>query len=137
MHRRHERIKKLAILAYALRDHPDELLADFQQYYGLDLWRLNLADEAWRGDLRRAAALAAQLPPEGRVMAAINPVGRHGTEAWLLRQIELDIRSLGVGEDGKAPEPIWLDGEDEAHEAATERAERDAASLAASFGLNL
>lgn len=121
-----------------MRECPDELLADFQQYYGLDLWSINLSADAPRRQVRRAAILAAQLPNDGRVMGAISPVGRHSTEAWLLRQIELDIRSLGgSGEDGRGPEPIWLDGEDEAHEAATERAEREAAALAASFGLNL
>lgn len=87
--------------------------------------------------MRRAAALTAQLPPDGRVMRRLAPAGQHGTEALLLRQIELDIRAMCRGEDDADPEPIWLDGEEEAHERAVDREERNAEAMAASFGLRL
>lgn len=120
-----------------MRECPDELLADFQQYYGMDLWRLDLSADAPGRHVRRAAILAAQLPPDGRVKRVLDPVGQHSTEAFLLRQIEIDLRSLGGTSDGEAPEPIWLEGEDEEHERAVEREERNAEAMAASFGLRL
>jgi hypothetical protein len=55
----------------------------------------------------------------------------------LLRQIELDLRAMCRGEDDADPEPIWLEGEEEAHERAVDREERNAEAMAASFGLRL
>ena len=116
---------------------PDELLADFQQFYNIDLWSIYLGEDAPERQVRRAATLAAQLPRDGRVKRVLDPVGQHSTEAFLLRQIEIDLRSLGGTSDGEAPEPIWLEGEDEEHERAVEREERNAEAMAASFGLRL
>ena len=55
--------KKLATLANELRLHPDELRADLQQYYGIDL------DAAMCGGHtpRHVAALLLQLPQDCRI----------------------------------------------------------------------
>lgn len=86
---------------------------------------------------KRAAILTAQLPRDSRVMRKISPVGQHGTEAMLLRQIELDIRSLVGTKDGSDPQPILLEGEEEAHERAVEAEEANAEAMARAFGLKL
>lgn len=137
MHRRPEPSKKLAILALAERSYPDELLADFQQYYGLNLWSMNLGRDGRHSEAARAATLAAQLPRDSRVMRRLNPVGQHGTEAMLLRQIELDLRSIAGTKDGSDPQPLLLEGEEEAHERAVEVEEANAEEMARTFGLRI
>lgn len=87
--------------------------------------------------IARAAILTAQLPRDSRVMRKVSPVGQHGTEAMLLRQIELDIRSLAGTKDGSDPQPILLEGEEEAHERAVEAEEANAEAMARAFGLKL
>lgn len=52
-------------LASFLRRFPDELRADFQQHYGLNLGELGGAY-----GIGHAACLAAQLPPGSRTLAA-------------------------------------------------------------------
>lgn len=120
----------------------DELLADFQQTYRIDLWGTD-----WeRLDEDRAAHLAAlayQLPPDSRVMRAVDPAGANDVTAQLLREIEFNQRMWhwahtdaakgGMGE----PERITLPGEDAAYESMVEREERNAERIAASFGLEL
>lgn len=137
MRGRPQRSKKLAILAIAQSQYPEELLADFQQYYGLDLWSMDLDGYPTPSAIARAAILTAQLPRDSRVMRRVSPVGQHGTEAMLLRQIELDIRSLAGTKDGSDPQPILLEGEEEAHERAVEAEEANAEAMARAFGLKL
>lgn len=122
--------------------YPDELLADFQQTYRIDLWGTD-----WeRLDEDRAAHLAAlayQLPPDSRVMRAIAPAGANDTATQLLREIEHNQRlwhwahtNAAKGGTGE-PERITLPGEDAAYESMVEREERNAERIAASFGLEI
>lgn len=126
-------------------ERPDELMADFQQTYHLDLWAMQLGDLDGEATMqtRRAAALAWQLPSSSRVWSGVAPLGALGTDVMLLRQIEHDVRVFqwSFSEDAKnkdtAPEPLTLPGEEEAHRLAEERADRAAIDLAAEFGLKL
>lgn len=69
--------------------YPDELRADFQEYYGLD------TDEIGASISRdRAAALAVQLPLGSRCLGAENPNARWTVHEWLLARIEHDLALL-------------------------------------------
>lgn len=57
--------KKLLILAFFLRKYPDELRADFQQYYGL-----NLDEMGGAYSISHAACLAAQLSGASRTISS-------------------------------------------------------------------
>lgn len=71
---------KLLSLVAHLRAHPDELEADFQQYYGLDLGGLYTgALNPWR-----AARLANLLPPDSRSRRAGNV-----NDVWMTRTEQL------------------------------------------------
>lgn len=137
MHGGHdERRKKLSVLAAAEEHYPDELLADFQQYYGLDLWTLELKDG--ERDLARAAALAFQLPRESRVKRAVDPTGANSPELLMLRRIEFNQRSLfGRNEDGSEMQPVLLDGESEEMERLERVQRKNAEDVAAAFNLNI
>lgn len=137
------RRKKLAFLALAHDRCPDELLADFQQYYALDLWSMGLdGDEATR-DVLRCAALAYQLPADGRVWRTLNPAGQHDQKTRLLRQMELNQRSWAWAHTKDAesksnqPEPMLLDGEEEAYEEAVARQEASRADVADALGIKI
>lgn len=138
MHRGPRGVKKLAFLAAAL-SHPDELLADFQETYRIDLWGV-CWDAVGDDTAAHMAALAFQLPKGGRVWRSIAPAQSHSTEARLLRQLEINQRnlawSLGGGK-GKDPEPIWLDGEEEAHEEAVRAEERKSVRVADGLGIEI
>lgn len=114
-------------------------MADFQQYYGLNLWDMGLDGDTdyTTAEVRRASVLAYQLPRDGRVRRALFPVGKHGDDVMLLRQIELDIRCLAGTKDGSDPQPILLEGEEEAHDRAVETEEANAEAMARRFGLNI
>ena len=94
-------------------------------------------------DLPRCAALAYQLPRDGRVWRALDPAGQHDQKTRLLRQMELNQRSWAWAHTKEAesganqPEPILLDGEQDAYEAAVERQEEARASVAASLGIEI
>lgn len=75
------------MLARLLAESRDELEADFQQYYGLDL----------RGmghdySVAHAAVLAAQLPPHSRVAIKLNPDAAWSDERMLLEMIDYHVR---------------------------------------------
>lgn len=82
-------------LACALTDYRDELEADFQQYYGLDLER---AGQFY--SFNHAARLMVQLPENSRVKRAAR-----GDEPWqdevLLASIANSLRALPVQLAGK------------------------------------
>ena len=127
-----------------MRDYPDELLADFQQYYGMNLWVFGLGGSSFpTRDLWRVAALAYQLPSDGRVWRAIVPTRAHGQDVRLLRLIEYNQRvwHWAHTEDAKnketAPEPLLLPGEEAAYERAVANAEDEAARTAEVFGIKL
>lgn len=87
--------------------HPDELRADFQQYYGLDLDGMG-ADYTHE----HAACLAVQLPRESRTARAMAPEAEWGWAEALLAAIEYNTRWLVWAQSKDAqkgrnrPEPL-------------------------------
>lgn len=77
------------LLAMCEAEHPDELEADLQQYYGLN-W-----EEAGRAySYAHAAALTAQLPRGSRIVRAIDPETEWGWTEGLLSRIEYWAHAL-------------------------------------------
>lgn len=67
---------------------PDELEADFQQYYGIDL------ENAWENcSARRLGVLAAQLPEESRSLKSVIDED-WSAEMHMLANIEHELRTL-------------------------------------------
>ncbi len=95
------------MLAGLLADHPSELKADFQRYYGLNLDGMG-SDYTFA----HAADLAANLPRESCVMRAKDPTLIWGDVEYMLRSIEFSLRVLRWQntEDGHAgrnkPQPL-------------------------------
>ena len=122
---------------------PDELLADFQETYSLDLWALGVTGDEETRDVLRAAALTRQLPRTSRTFRAADPAAVNGTVEHLLRRIELNQRQWAWAhtKDAKSgsnePQPITLPGERESVEAAKERAAADAMAVARAFNINI
>ena len=86
-----------------------ELVADFRQYYALDL----PLDSDELKDFNRLALLHSQLPPSSRIMRKHAPALEWSNTDYLLWQIEFNIRSLQwslidkKGRQGqKAPKPL-------------------------------
>ena len=92
--------KKLASLAPLLLECPGELEADFQQFYGLDLFAL-LDEGRWR----RAASLAAQLPRESRTVARQDPRARWGDAEYLLALAVDNLAFMRYERTGKGRKP--------------------------------
>ena len=94
-------------------------------------------------EVRQAAALAYQLPPDSRVKAAMEPASAHGTEVLLLREIEHNQRlwhwanTKQAKHQETAPERLTLPGEDEAYERAAEEADEKALAAARKLGIEL
>ena len=101
--------KKLLILADLLANRRDELLADFQDAYGLDATRIGKEI-----DVIRAAALAAQLRPGARVWRGMGEGLAWGLDCQMLAAIECWAHRLwwSMTEDarsgGNPPDPIHL-----------------------------
>lgn len=77
------------LLASLMRKRPDELRADFQQFYGLNI------DGAGREyGMLHAAALAAQLPRESRCVRLENPEKEWGDGLYMLHAAEHALRVL-------------------------------------------
>lgn len=69
--------------------YPDELRADFQQYYGLNM------DGMGEGfSYAHAASLMRQLPSCSRVSKALNPDNEWDDATYMLALIEYDLRVL-------------------------------------------
>ncbi len=80
------RCKKLLTLANFIAKYPDELEADFQQYYNIDLSRVLSVNDAGYTSTH-IACLAKQLPTTSRTFIALNP-----DYAWSIdTAIEADI----------------------------------------------
>ena len=104
--------KKLTALAALWATRPDELRADLQQVYGIDI------DGAMGGlhTAEHVAALAVQLPHDSRVARSENPDAAWRLEHVLLALLVNSLRNLmwGMGDRrkrGPAPKPIgpsWL-----------------------------
>lgn len=87
-----------------LLDMRGELVADFQQYYGL-----NLADLLAAYDYERIEYLALNLPIKARTVAKLNPEAAWDENAYLLSYIADNIafqRYEQAGGKGKKPKPI-------------------------------
>lgn len=111
---------------------PDELLSDFQSVYGLDIWDFIEGRRVDEGYARRLAALASCLPSDSRVFVADNPDLRWSDEAWMLRQVDLDIRSLAFGlggGKGRRPKPLPTPSEVKHKQDVAARAEQNAADI--------
>lgn len=126
----------------ATNEYQDELLADFQQTYHLDLWGIdwNALDD---GSAAHLAALAYQLPRDSRTKSAIAPAAAYGIDVLLLREIEHNQRMWHWAntEEAKnketAPERMTLPGEDEMHQAMVEQEQQNAIEVAAILGINI
>lgn len=112
------------------------------QCYRIDLWGTDwagLADD----EAARLGALAYQLPRDGRTWSALDPVGAHSDELRMLRAMELNQRrwhwahTKGADSGANEPQPLLLDGEQEAVEAAKDEQRRTAADVADAFGLTV
>ena len=118
------------------------MLADFQQYYSIDLWAIDW-DVLGEDHAAHIAALARQLPTDSRCMKSIAPASSYGIDVQLLRQIEHNQRvwhwanTKEAENKETAPEPISLPGEDEARQAQVESEQRNAIEVAAALGINI
>lgn len=89
------------------------------------------------------AALAYQLPPDGRVWTAVEPTRGNGMTVRLLRLIEYNQRMWHWAhtEDAKnketAPEPTLLPGEEAAYERAVANAEDESSKVAEALGIKI
>lgn len=113
-------------------------MADFRETYLLNTWEMGLDGEEEVPWVVRAAALAWQLPPGGRVKRALMPAAGNDDALLILRRIELNQRSYAwsrAGGKGKEPEPLPLRGERELAEAERHKEESKAPSVAARLGL--
>lgn len=101
-------------LAYSYSKHFDELYADFQSYYGLDLYDFvdDLSGTETTKTVLRAAILCEQLPRDSRSKRAISPALSWSDESYLLARCEYMLRVIAwmFSEDGSKgnnrPEPI-------------------------------
>lgn len=91
----------------------------------------------------RAAALAAQLPHEGRVMRTISPATAHSDELRMLRLIEHNQRKWhwahteAAKRGAEEPQPRLLDGEEELFEAARDEQRKVATEVAEAFSIDI
>ncbi len=90
----------------ALETKRDEVIADFQQFYGLALPLHSPPD-----DLERAAILWSQLPAESRSVRSEAPTLEWTSGEYLLWQIEYQLRTLmwSLGDKkkrGARPQPL-------------------------------
>lgn len=75
------------MLARYIAKYPDELVADMQQFYTLDITE--------RGpSIKRVAILAAQLPRESRIVRAQCAQAEWSDEMYMLSRIEYGMRWL-------------------------------------------
>lgn len=98
--------KKLVGAVTTLVLHRDELVADFQQYYGL-----SIPLDGEPRDLPRIAALWSQLPAGSRTFRREAPELEWSTTDYLLWRLEYDVRSLMWGlsdpkKRGNEPRPM-------------------------------
>jgi len=120
----------------------DELLADFQETYRIDLWGLDW-ERLDEDSAAHIAALAYQLAPSSRTRAALSPAASHGLAVELLRRIELNQRTWhwantdSAKDEATAPQQLTLPGEEEMHERMVERETKNAQDIALAFGMSI
>lgn len=120
--------------------YPDELIADFQQYYGLNLTTMGLDGDEVTRDVAYAATLAAQLPAASRLAKAQNASNKWTTGEYFLRLIEYELRVLlwGMSDPkrrGDKPSPIMSPAELVEKQELIEHAEAVESAVAAAFDL--
>ena len=98
-------------LAWAMDDAWFELVADFQQWYGIDIFELDLHTEELTRDVERAAILAAQLPGASRTRRKANPLNSVDVKEQLLRRIDTDLQAIACGLGGGEVQPFEFEGE--------------------------
>lgn len=85
--------------------HRDELEADFQQFYNLDLSRMGTDFT-----VAHAAVLASQLPRGSRALRALNPDLEWSDEMGVLVRIDyllqILLHALGGKKGGDKPKPL-------------------------------
>lgn len=113
-------------------------MADFRETYLLSTWEMDLATDETTDEVLRVAALAYQLPRDGRVMRRLAPTAGNGATERLLRRIEFNQRCLawGIGGGkGEEPKPELLDGERERIEETAKVEAAKMSSVAARLGI--
>ena len=127
------------MLAGAYAKYPDELTADLQEIYGVNLWsrgnRLALMGDESTPAVRRLAALTAQLPPTSRIAQAEHTENAWTVTDYLIRNLEYQVRMLcwglaGGDKAGPKPEPIYSPADIDNHAQMVERAEAMADTVA-------
>jgi hypothetical protein len=92
------------MLSVIWREYPDELEADLQEYFNLNIEQ---AGETF--SVRHCAVCTTQLPPQSRTKIAIDPAAEWGWQEHLLAS-ELDALHLLLWQNGGAkrnrPKPI-------------------------------
>lgn len=86
----------------------EDLIADFQEVYHLNIFELSLDDAPNDEQAERAYALIAGLPRTSRVIQKEYPEATWSNTEHILRLIEYDIRAVNWSGKGKKPEPIEL-----------------------------
>lgn len=123
-------------LAKLLYEHPSELRADFQQYYGLNIDGMGVDYS-----VSHAADLAAMLPHDSRSFVAERPDLEWTNTEWLLWSIEYSLRVLRwqPTKDGQAdrnrPKPLPTPADRARIQAKVDATDMD--YIAEQLGLNL
>ena len=112
-----------------------ELVADFQQWYGLDLLSMDVDTDEPTHDVERAAILAAQLPGISRTRRKANPLNSVDVKEQLLRRIDTDLQAIACGLGGSEVQPFEFEGEVEQAQRVAERNIRLSRKTAEAFGL--
>ncbi len=90
-----------------MNEYPDELEADFQQYYGIDLSRVFSVNDAGY-TATHIACLATQLPTTSRTFIAFNPDFAWSIDTAIEADIANSLRAIihSFAKGGKKPEFI-------------------------------
>lgn len=131
-------------LADAWMHWPDELTADLQQYYGVNLFQHlpDLMGERTNGDIQWLSVLTAQLPSDSRTAITQHPENAWDESTYLLRQIDYVLRMTtwalaGGDKSGPKPEPVYAPAEIISNERAVEQAESLATTVAKLLDLDI
>lgn len=136
--------KKLGCFAAALIAWRAETVADFREFYGVDLptgW--GPAGEVTEADAARWQLLYSGLPARSRTGRLVDPDNAWGDAERLLRAIEYDVRQgfYMFTEDAKKranrPRPLRSPGEAAGAAARAERAEAARGEIDEAFGMGV
>jgi hypothetical protein len=124
------------LLASRLGAHPDELRADFQRYYNL-----NIDGMGCDYSVAHAVSLCAALPRDSSTVRAEHPEAAWSDETYLLSAIEYDLRILiwqrtKDGQKGRnQPKPMQTPAD--VARVADKLASTDMEGIAAALGIDL